>query len=88
VVVGISPQDVSSHERFRDAHAIPVPLLADVDRAVARAYGVSAPVLGTRRAVVIVDEQGRVAHRDVHTLGLGYRGVDELRAALDAAAAG
>ena len=83
VVVGISAQDVGSHHEFAAAHGIPVPLLADVDRAVARAYGVTAPVLGTRRAVVIVDEDGRIAHRDVHIVGLGYRTVGDIAAALE-----
>jgi thioredoxin-dependent peroxiredoxin len=82
-VVGISAQDVESHQEFLGAHGIPVPLLADTDKAVARAYGVTAPVLGTRRAVVIVDENGRVAHRDVHAVGLTYRTVDDIAAALD-----
>lgn len=81
-VVGISRQDVASHESFRDKHGIPVPLLADTDGSVAKAYGVGAPVLGTRRAVVIVDEEGVVRHRFVHALGLSYQSVDDLRAAL------
>ena len=78
VVVGISAQDLDSHHRFVDAHGIPMPLLADADKAVARAYGVSAPLLGTRRGVIVVDEDGRVAHRDVAALGLGYQTVDDL----------
>src|SRR5205809_7582003 len=49
-VVGISAQDLGSHDEFRAAHDIPVPLLSDTDKAVARAYGVTAPALGTRRA--------------------------------------
>jgi peroxiredoxin len=40
-------------------------------------------VLGTRRAVVIVDEDGTIAHRDVHTVGLTYRSVDDLRNVLE-----
>jgi peroxiredoxin Q/BCP len=77
-VVGISAQDLGSHEEFRAVHGIPVPLLADVGKAVARAYGVTAPVLGTRRAVVVVDENGHIAHREVHAVGLGYRTADDL----------
>ena len=84
VVVGISAQDLDSHEEFMGAHDIPVPLLADTDKEVARAYGVTAPILGTRRALVIVDEDGRVAHRDVHAVGLSFKTVDDIAAALDA----
>jgi peroxiredoxin Q/BCP len=83
-VVGISAQPVERHNEFREMHSIPVPLLADEDRAVAKAYGVSQPLLGTRRAVFIVGEDGRVAHRHVHRLGLDFQTVDQLREALEA----
>ena len=78
VVVGISAQDVDSHLSFRDAHGIPMPLLADADKAVAKAYGVTAPLLGTRRGVIVVGEDGRIAHRDIAAVGLGYQSVDDL----------
>jgi peroxiredoxin Q/BCP len=81
-VVGISAQAVDRHEEFAQMHGIPVPLLADVDRSVAKSYGLSAPLLGTRRAVVIVDEEGRIAYRHVHLLGLDFETVDDLREAL------
>lgn len=81
-VVGISPQDVDSHEEFRAAHDIPVPLLADTDKAVAKLYGASAPVLGTRRAVVIIDADGRIAVRDSGGIGLKYWSTADIAAAL------
>lgn len=81
-VVGVSAQSVESHERFRDHHGLTVPLLADEDRAVAKAYGVTAPGLGTRRATIVLDEEGVVRYRHVHTLGLDFKGVDDLREAL------
>jgi peroxiredoxin Q/BCP len=82
-VIGISSQEVKSHEEFQQKHSIPVPLLADTDRSVAKAYGVSGPLIGTRRAVIIVDEQGVVRYRHVHRLGLDFQTVDEIRAALE-----
>ena len=85
VVVGISPQGLDSHAAFVAHHRLTVPLLADVDKAVARAYGVLRPVLGTQRAAFVIDEDGRVAWEKVHALGLDYVGVDELREALAAA---
>jgi peroxiredoxin Q/BCP len=84
VVVGISDQDVQSHEAFTAHHGLTVPLLADVDRAVAKAYGASAPVLGTRRAAFVIDEDGIVRHRVVHRLGLDFQSADDLAEALDA----
>jgi peroxiredoxin Q/BCP len=81
-VVGISAQPVERHHEFKSMHGIPVQLLADVDRSVAKAYGLSQPLLGTRRAVVIVDERGVIAYRHVHLLGLDFQTVDELADAL------
>ncbi len=91
VVAGISSQDVDSHAAFTAAHGLTVPLLADVDRAVAKAYGVSRGPLGTQRAAFVIDEAGRVAWKKLHTLGLDYVRADELRdvlAGLPAPAAG
>jgi thioredoxin-dependent peroxiredoxin len=82
-VVGISGQDLASHEGFMSKHSLNVPLLADVDGEVARAYGAHSR-LGTKRAVIVVDEQGIVRHRHDHMLGLDYQSVDDLKAALDA----
>ena len=81
-VVGISAQTVERHHEFQSMHAIPVALLADVDKKVAKSYGVTQPLLGTRRAVFIVDETGRIAYKHVHMLGLDFQTVDELREAL------
>jgi thioredoxin-dependent peroxiredoxin len=83
VVVGISHQELESHQAFTAHHGLTVPLLADVDREVASAYGVSAPVLGTRRAAFVVDEDGIVRHRVVHMLGLDFQSADDLADALD-----
>ncbi|HLH13838.1 MAG TPA: peroxiredoxin [Solirubrobacteraceae bacterium] len=83
-VVGISSQDLESHRGFAEKNALTVPLLADTDASVARAYSAHAGPLGTRRAVVVIDEQGIVRHRHDHLLGLDYQSVEELKAALDA----
>ena len=42
VLLGISPQDVDSHERFAQKRSFPFPLLADVHKQVIEAYGVGA----------------------------------------------
>src|SRR3954468_8956010 len=57
-VVGISAQGLESHQDFQSKHDIPVPLLADAEKSVAKSYGVTAPIVGTRRAVIVVDEDG------------------------------
>jgi thioredoxin-dependent peroxiredoxin len=82
VVVGISGQSVDSHRSFTEGHGLTVPLLADTGEAVAKAYGVHRPMVGTKRAVVIVDEAGVVRYRHDHALGLDFLGVDQLGDAL------
>ena len=83
-VVGISSQDLASHQAFTAKHGLTVPLLADVDRQVARAYDAFSPRLGVKRAVIVIDEGGIVRYRHDHRLGLDYQSVEELKAALDA----
>jgi peroxiredoxin Q/BCP len=80
-VLGISPQSVESHERFTEEKRLNVPLLADEDKAVAKAYGVVAGPM-VRRAVFIVDEEGVVRFRKVTLAGLTYESVDDLQQAL------
>ena len=39
VVIGVSPDGVASHGKFKGKYQLPFPLLADEDHAVAEAYG-------------------------------------------------
>ncbi len=77
-VLGISPQDRESHERFAAKHGFGFPLLSDADKSVAALYGTLGPLGFPRRSVFIVDGEGviRYAHRAI--AGLTYRSVDEL----------
>ena len=77
-VLGISAQDVDSHERFSAKHGFAFPLLADTDKAVAGAYGTLGPIGFPRRSVFIIDGDGviRYAHRAI--AGLTFRPASEL----------
>ena len=77
-VLGISSQDLESHERFSSKYGFKFPLLADTDKAVAREYGTLGPIGFPRRSVFIVDGRGviRYAHRAI--AGLTYRPASEL----------
>ena len=81
-MLGISPQSVDSHERFAAEHGLTVPLLADPDHETARAYGVVGPGGLVRRSIFIVDPEGIVRYRHVALLGLRYKDVEHLAAAL------
>jgi peroxiredoxin Q/BCP len=82
-VLGISAQDLSSHDRFSERHGFNFPLLADTDKSVAAAYGTLGPIGFPRRSVFIVDGRGvvRYAHRAI--AGLTYRPVAELVGVLE-----
>lgn len=81
-ILAISPQDVDSHQRFADKYGFRFPLLADIDKAVARRYGTLGPLGFPRRSVFIVDGDGvvRYAHRAI--AGLTFRPTSELVEAL------
>ncbi len=77
-VLGISAQDVTSHDAFAGKHGFDFPLLADTDKAVAGLYGTLGPIGFPRRSVFIIDGDGvvRYAHRAI--AGLTFRPVKEL----------
>jgi peroxiredoxin Q/BCP len=68
VVLGVSPDGVKSHGKFKEKYDLPFPLLADEDHAVAEAYGVwgeksmyGRKYFGILRTTFVIDEAGRVA---------------------------
>lgn len=68
VVFGVSPDAVTSHQRFREKYDLPFTLLADTDHYVAEAYGVwkqkkmfGNDYWGNERTTFVIDEDGRIA---------------------------
>lgn len=54
-VVGISPQDAESHERFRDKHELPFMLLCDPEKVAVKMYDVDGPLgIGVRRVTYLI----------------------------------
>jgi peroxiredoxin Q/BCP len=84
-VLGISAQDVASHDAFSAKHDFGFPLLADTEKEVAGAYGVVGLLGMMRRSIFVLDAQGvlRYVHRSA--VGLTFRPVDELVTALRSA---
>jgi len=67
VVLGVSPDPVSSHQKFRDKYSLNFPLLSDQDHQVSEAYGVwkeksmyGRKYWGIERSTFIIDENGVV----------------------------
>ena len=76
-VVGISTDDAASHRKFRAKHKLPFKLLTDADGAVAKAYGAWG-MFGSKRAVFLVDGQGRIAYAKVESVAVFRRTREEL----------
>ena len=67
VVLGVSPDDVESHGKFKDKFHLPFPLLVDEDHAIAEAYGVwgektnfGRKYMGIIRSHFVIDEAGNI----------------------------
>jgi peroxiredoxin Q/BCP len=67
VVLGVSPDKVASHDRFRDKYELNFPLLSDPDHSVAEAYGAwgkkkmyGREYEGILRTTFVIDEEGPI----------------------------
>lgn len=78
VVLGISPDSPTSHEKFKNKYDLNFPLLSDEEHTVAQAYGVwkeksmfGKKYWGVERSTFIIDEDGivREAWRKVKPKG-------------------
>ena len=67
IVIGVSPDGVASHDRFRDKYDLNFPLLSDPDHVVAEAYGAwgkkkmyGREYEGIIRSTFVIDAEGRI----------------------------
>jgi peroxiredoxin Q/BCP len=67
VVLGVSTDDVRSHQKFADKYGLPFPLLSDTDTAVSQLYGVygeksmyGKKYMGVNRETFLIDRDGIV----------------------------
>lgn len=67
MVLGVSPDPVRSHEKFKAKYDLNFPLLADEDHSVAEAYGVwveksmyGRTYMGIERSTFVIDETGHL----------------------------
>lgn len=80
----LSPQGLESHERFAASEHLTMPLLADTDKAVGRAYGILGPLGFYRRSVFVVDAGGIIRFVRRSLSQVTYVGTDRLLAAVAA----
>jgi thioredoxin-dependent peroxiredoxin len=68
VVLGVSPDEESSHVKFKEKYGLPFTLLADPEHEVAEQYGVwrektfaGKKYMGVERSTFVIDPDGRIA---------------------------
>ena len=68
-VVGVSGDDVASHERFAEKYSLPFPLLADPEHEILNAYGVwgernlyGKKFMGVKRTTFLIGPDGTIRH--------------------------
>ena len=58
-VVGVSKDSAASHQKFKEKHSLPFPLIADVDKTLMEAMGAwGEKTMGTIRTTFIINEEG------------------------------
>lgn len=69
VVLGVSPDSVKSHQKFKKDQALNFPLLSDSEKKLVQAYGVwkekslyGRKYMGVERTTFLIDEEGRITH--------------------------
>ena len=67
-ILGVSPDSVKSHVKFKEKYQLPFPLLADEDHQVCNAYGAWGPKKfagreyeGVLRTTFLIDAHGKIA---------------------------
>jgi len=67
-IIGVSPDSVKSHDKFRDKHGLAIMLAADEEKAAISAYGVWAEkkmygrsYMGVERSTFLIGKDGRIA---------------------------
>jgi peroxiredoxin Q/BCP len=78
IILGISPDSIESHKKFKDKHSLKITLLSDTDKSVLRLYGVwqlkkmaGREYHGVVRSTFLIDPKGvvRVVWRKVSVKG-------------------
>ncbi len=89
VILGVSPDSVKSHVKFKTKYELPFTLLADTEKEIANAYGVwkeksmyGKKYMGVERTTFLIDATGRIAHIFEKVKPAGH--ADAVLAAIDA----
>jgi peroxiredoxin Q/BCP len=68
-IVGVSTDELETQCKFADHYQAKFPILADVDKSIAREYGVMFPILPrVKRVTFVIDREGYIVARFHHEL--------------------
>ncbi len=71
-VAGVSPQDASSHEKFRAEHKLPFTLLCDPEKVAIKMYDVDGPFgVGVRRATFLINQDRTITDATLADVRIG-----------------
>ena len=66
--MGVSPDSLESHRKFKSKNSLPYPLLVDEGHKLAEAYGIwkeknlyGVKYMGVERTTIVIDRNGRIA---------------------------
>lgn len=69
VIIGVSPDSLKSHSRFRERHNLSINLLSDTEKEALEAYGVwqkkkmyGREYMGVVRSTYLIDPEGKIAY--------------------------
>ncbi|MEI8135163.1 MAG: thioredoxin-dependent thiol peroxidase [bacterium] len=67
ILLGASPDNEKSHQKFKTKYELPFPLIADTEKVIANAYGVwqeksmyGRKYMGIVRSTFVIDEKGKL----------------------------
>lgn len=87
-IVGVSPDDEESHQKFRAKMGMTYPLVADTEKEVSKKYGVyglksfmGREYMGVNRSTFLVDKEGKIFRifKKVKPAGHGQEVLDAVR---------
>jgi peroxiredoxin Q/BCP len=68
IILGISPDGIKSHDKFKSKFDLPFALVSDEDHQIAEAYGAwqeksmyGRKYMGIQRSTFVIDEKGKIA---------------------------
>jgi thioredoxin-dependent peroxiredoxin len=62
-IIGVSTDDVESHQKFSEKHSLPFPILADPKKEIVKTYGVLSFTGFAKRETFVIDPEGVIVKR-------------------------